>query len=155
MKDRIPEPTVIVIGLIGVVCLVTGLGKLWNSWESTEWPTTDAAVLESRLAVESHSETTSSYAFIWYEYRVEGKTYTNSRISFSERALDESKWASKMVQDHPEGSTIQVHYDPELPSDAAIFVGLTPASFAQAAFGCVLLAIVAGYHLLTNGRLRT
>jgi hypothetical protein len=64
-------------------------------------------------------------------------------------------WASKMVQDHPVGSAIKVHYDPELPSNASIFVGLTPASFAQAAFGLVLLAIVAGYHFLAFRRQTT
>jgi hypothetical protein len=155
MKDRIPEPTVIIVGLIGVLCLVTGLGKLWNSWKSADWPTTDATVLESKLVEESDAETTSTGAFFWYEYEVEGTTYTNARISFSERALDQSKWASKMVHDHPAGSTIEVHYDPELPSHASIFVGLTPASFAQAAFGLILLAVAGGFHVLSQRRQRT
>jgi hypothetical protein len=155
VKDRIPEPTAIVVGVIGMLCLVTGAGKLWHSWASCEWPTTDGSVLESRLVVESDAETTITDAFFWYEYRVDGTTYTNARISFSERAFNESKWAREFVAEHPVRSTIQVHYDPDFPPNAAIIVGLTPASFAQAVLGLVLLAIAAGYHLLSDRRLRT
>ena len=55
-----------------------------------------------------------------YEYRVEGRAYTSSRINFSVVQGISEDWARGITGRYPVGQEVVVYYDPQKPSDAVL-----------------------------------
>lgn len=151
-SDERPSPGMmaLVLAVVGVLMLATGAFRLWSGLGSSAWPTAEGTVLESRLEVVSDAETTTTTAHIRYEYVVDGTRWVSSRIWLAQPSLDLSGWSRRMVQTHPAGAAVSVHYRPDAPWESALVVGAGPAAYAQPVAGAALLAIAA----VTPGRAR-
>lgn len=62
---------------------------------------------------------------ITYSYNVNGKSYTGTRYFANQNAINDEKWVTKYVREHPKGSSLTVYYDPKKPSDAVLVKGLS------------------------------
>jgi hypothetical protein len=133
--------TLLVFGVVGLLCFFTGVMKIWSASNASDWPPTEGLVLESKIEEVWDPESTFYVPHIRYEYDVGGNKYVSSRIYFVEKSLDLSGWARDFIDNHPTGSSIQVHYDPVHPWEAALFVGVTPINYGQPLTGLVLIGI--------------
>jgi hypothetical protein len=102
------------------------------------------------------AESSSLVPHLRYQYIVDGTRYQSSRISFAPRSLINDVWSRELVEKHPEGSRVAVHYDPNGPWQSALFVGVTAVGFAQPVLGIVFLAsaIVIVVRARAGGRRR-
>ena len=101
-----------IVGAIGFTTAVT----------SYKWPTTNGTVVSARV-VRPSGKSTKYIAEIGYSYRVDGKDYRSKNFKATS-ARGTSEWAKKLVDQHPAGSTVTVHYNPSKPEDAVIEPGL-------------------------------
>jgi len=138
-----PGMVALVLAVVGVLMLATGTLRLWEGLGSSAWPAVEGTVLESRLEVSSDAETTTTTAHIRYEYVVDGARWVSSRIWLAQPSVNLSAWSRRMVETHPAGAAVRVHYRPDNPWESALVVGAGPAAYAQPVAGGALLAIAA------------
>ncbi len=136
--DSGPRTTAVVLGLIGLLCLMTGGSRLRGAWLSSGWVAVEGVVLESRLEVTEDAEGSTVTPVVRYRYEVDGTTWISSRISLAQRSLT-SDWGRELVERHPPGTRVEVLHDPDQPWEAALFAGVTPVAFVQPAVGVVLV----------------
>jgi hypothetical protein len=105
----------------------------WNAYRaraSFHWPSTTAQVTHSHYEEHQSSDSTTYVAEITYRYTVLGTTYESSEIGIM-RSNDESA-VREVIVTHPEGSTVNVHYNPNAPADAMLLPGISPLSWLLA-----------------------
>ncbi|MBN9419925.1 hypothetical protein ABS71_17155 [bacterium SCN 62-11] len=78
-----------------------------------------ATVLESRVIEKRGDDSTSYQPYLRYRFEAGGSSYTGERYRYG---LPESnrKLARAIVQAHPVGSTMEVYYAPENPSESVV-----------------------------------
>lgn len=113
--------------VVGGSLAIYGYNTLQWAQESEDWPTVTATVLNSgvgRTSSGSDSNSPSYYAFVTYEYVVDGTTYQGNevKVGISEYSLSENE-ARAFANIHPPDSEIEVYYDPANPEKTAIFPG--------------------------------
>lgn len=141
--------------IIGLMLIVIGGGLVsWSSRSTSRvsatsaWPTAQGTVLSSDVAVDttrlSGGRFSEEYrADIRYRFLVDGETYESNVFvlglpkSFADRAE-----AEKIVEAHPAGGAVTVHYEPGNPARSALERGGT----IPQAFG--LMTLTAGILLL-------
>jgi hypothetical protein len=64
-----------------------------------------------------------------FEYEVGGKTRFSNRRRFGELAGADAEWAGEIASRYPEGSKLNVFYDPEDPDLATIEPGITSEAY--------------------------
>ena len=112
-----------------------------NGKRSLSWPKTSGTVVESRLDG-TRAENTSPR--ITYSYTVQEQQYSSSVISFTEKTTVKSE-AQKIIDRYPEGSTVEVYYNPLKPQKSTLQPGVPSASigflaiFAAAALTLLFL----------------
>jgi len=93
---------------------------------SPKWPFTDGVVVSSQ--VQRGCKNLAYYLpVVSYRYTVERQEYFGHRINFGDNLCRSKSDAEKIANAYPEGKTIQVHFDPDSPEDAAINVSRTEA----------------------------
>jgi Protein of unknown function (DUF3592) len=125
----------LVIVAAGVVLLVFGVYMGVQGERSRNWPIAPGIITESN--VQSNYSVTgrrrrSSSAHIAYQYHANGKVYDSDWISYG-KGLFENEYTQ--VRLHPQGSRVDVHYDPGNPARAVLDPGAGLVS---------LLAVLAG-----------
>jgi Protein of unknown function (DUF3592) len=141
--------------IIGLLFIVIGGGLISSSSRSTSkvsatkaWPTAEGTVLSSEVAVDTIKLTggrlSEQYrADVRYRFLVDGGRYESNVFvlgppkSFADRAE-----AEKVVEAHPAGGPVTVHYEPGNPARSALEHGGT----IPQAFG--LMTLTAGMFLL-------
>lgn len=145
MSDK-PSPKIIMIALVivGLLCLWTGTSRFISAWNAGNWAVCKGTILESSLEEKWDPESSSLIPHLSYEYMVDGKRYTSSQISLAQQSLDKGDWAEKVIKRFPKGTSVDVHYNPLDPWEAAIYVNVTPVSYAQPIMGffMVIAAVV-------------
>jgi hypothetical protein len=121
---------------IGVVLLVFGVYMGVQGERSRNWPIAPGIITESY--VQSNDSLTgrrqrSRSARITYRYPVDGKAYNGDVISYGKGFFDGEYM---QVGRYPQGSRVDVHYDPKNPARAVLDPG------AGAVSGLALLASV-------------
>jgi len=127
------------IGAISLIVVIFLMGQnLLNMASSIQdylgrdtWQTTEATVIR-------HNSKTHWLA---YEYTIDEKTYTSTRLSFTEDSDSKLGIPSKR-SDFPEGKTLTIYYDPNNPSHAVIYL---EANFNWGLGLFILLLIVGVY----------
>jgi hypothetical protein len=142
-KNPSPQALAAVFGIVGLLCLWTGATNFISARKATDWPVAEGTILKAALEEVSDAESSKLIPHLLYEYRVAGKRYVSSRITFAQRAFDNDTWSKDLVRRYPIGSKVKIHYDPVEPNEAAIFVGVTYHGYAQPIFGLVLLIATA------------
>jgi hypothetical protein len=119
-----------VLGLFGGLCtlfaLVVTTAQAWQERAEAGWPQTTAQVRQCSLEIYSHR-----HKLYWINcsirYQVHGREVVSTVHSLSTPAPERVIWESSpgifgnmqdWVDQHPEGSSIRVHYDPAHPEKA-------------------------------------
>lgn len=78
-----------------------------------------------------------------YTYEVDGRAYEGSDYGFGDETVATVDFDAK----YPVGTAVTVFYDPEDPSQAALFVGasLSPTPFYALGIGLIVLGLPYGY----------
>ena len=126
----------------GVVLLAVGVYVGVQGERSRNWPTAPGIITESD--VQSNRSLTgrrrrSSSARITYQYLVNGKSYNNDVVSYG-MGLFENEYT--LVRLHPQGSRVDVHYDPGNPARAVLDpgAGLVSLLAVLGGVGCFIYA---------------
>lgn len=113
-----------VLGLIALFILLRAVRGWMAASTSRAWPTVSGRVLNSSLIRTARRGTSGGGSYvpmIVYEYQVDGKVYRSNRYSFgSQIGTGFSGIASRVVDQYPEGATIDVYYNPDNPSEAVL-----------------------------------
>ena len=116
--------------LIGIVFTAIGIFFIWlsrrtrvQSAAAAKWPAVPGQVLESRVYQSQGTDsdgntTTSDNAHLVYQYQVGNQTYQCNRIAIGTSVAS----PRVLVSQHPVGAAVQVHYNPQNPAEAALFV---------------------------------
>jgi len=113
---------IILIGLVGMFCLFVGLFASTMNMSASSWPVTEGNITSSEVvdwgAVNHHDYRPQ----ISYQFQVGGRYYSSSQISSGAiyYSGDGSKEATEIVNRYPVGSQVQVHYNPNNPSNAVL-----------------------------------
>jgi hypothetical protein len=93
---------------------------------SNRWPSTSGRILMSDVyshrSLNSNGTHTEIYTpKIQYEYTAEGQRYQSDQLSYSMvDGTSAESWAENIVDKYPQGSTVQVYYNPSKPSEAVL-----------------------------------
>lgn len=129
-----------------IVALVV---KLLEVRRAKRWPETTGkvvanGVLSTRQEADSGrlGETVvKNEPLVEYEYRVDGKTYRNRRITIGEKTSGHELEA--ILARYPHGATVTVYYDPANPQTAVLERDLFTMQM-WAGFGCLMLFFIGG-----------
>lgn len=117
----------IVAAVLGLIALVVLLGAV-RGWlaasASRAWPSVSGRVLNSSLIRTPRRGTSGGGSYIpmiVYEYQVDGRVYRSQRYSFGTQiGTGFTGIASRVVNQYPEGSAVEVYYNPDNPSEAVL-----------------------------------
>jgi hypothetical protein len=139
-----------------VIFLVLGLatagfgGYMWTeqSERINSYETTEATVLSSEVEEDVRNDPDGGterryYPDVTYEYTVDGETYENSNVMPGPgRSSSGQNRAQNIVENHPEGETVTVHYDPENPSNSFLVENRQLIFLGVAGFGGLISVLV-------------
>ncbi len=115
----------IVLGCVGA--LGFGLNFL-RAVASRNWPTAPALILKSSLVEAGMNSRPTYVADVEYEFFVNQVRYVGSTIQFL-RSEGGRGWALAALQKYPQGSTVEVRYNPANPKISALEVGCDSAAY--------------------------
>lgn len=144
---------ILLVLVVGLAMVGFG-GYMWleQGERIRDYESTEATVLSS--SVGSGSDVGDDYIDVTYEYTVDGQTYRSSNVEpGAGRGSMSRTRVEEFVENHPEGSTLTIYYDPEDPSNAYVLQERNLAFPGMAAFGALftLVALVSLVRLLTGG----
>lgn len=111
--------------------------------QSVQWPTVpgrivrsgvDVSVSEDRSRPVNDRETRSYSAVISYEFEVDGKPFTGSRIAVVSDQFGSEAWAEATAEKFPVGTDVTVSYNPDNPEQSV----LEPGRWGGAGFMVIL-----------------
>ncbi len=102
----------------------------------------------------SGSESTIYHLDIKYEYEVDSKKYTGTRLSFERPSEEHSDWSAKALK-YRSGSKVTVHYNPDKPSEAVLELEYATGGAPTPALFGFALVLVGGFLLFRAHRWNT
>jgi hypothetical protein len=115
----------VILGFIGAV----GLGlNLIRAVASRYWPTSSTLILKSSLIEAGRNSRPTYIADVEYEFFVNQVRYTGSTIQFM-RPEGGRSWALAALQKYPQGSTVEVRYNPANPRISALEAGCDSTAY--------------------------
>lgn len=93
---------------------------------STRWPMTNGRILSSQVRSHRSLNSSGTHTTIYepevsYEYNANGQDYQSKQVSFGMVAgASWTGWAESVVEKYPEGSLVQVSYNPTKPDEAVL-----------------------------------
>lgn len=149
---------IIIFFLLGLAITIWQLTVLKESFESKNWPVADGRVVSSEVQVfedkkrddKGHEKVVFTYgAKVSYEYAVDKFRYSSDKISFGDYRSESENRAKKIVEKYPQGSQIQVRYNPENPGVSVLEPGASWNTYFILAIGLVFsffgFLFIAGY----------
>ena len=126
MAGRAIGPMLIAI-VVGALCIFASLSfveELSDGALSATWPVTDGMVIEHDITRGCQANSGASPR-ITYRYRVEGREYTGTRITATDRdcLADEAAALDFLRREYPLGAKVRVHYDSVHPDSAVLKAG--------------------------------
>jgi hypothetical protein len=123
--------------VMGILFMVFGIRNHSLGKESENWP-----AVEGSLVSESRSmQKKKKRIHVFYEYRVNGVTYKNSRVNFSD-----DKASKKKIRDqYNVGDKLKVYYQPGDPEQSVLEPGASITGLIVKIAGglfCIALSIV-------------
>lgn len=134
----------------GIVMMAWGGYEIKGSRESGSWPSVQGAITSSRMSKRitrdsDHRKRTTYYPKVGFQYQVDGRKYTSSRIAFGTGDTGGSaKWARKVVNKYPVGKAVTVYYNPQDPQYGVLESGITWRS---------IIFLLAGFAFFAAGLL--
>jgi hypothetical protein len=136
---------IVLVAAAGAGALYAGLPRFRAARQARGWPKAPGRILSSRETSSVVPDSADMYSpQIRYEYVVDGRTYTGSRVSF---AIDSSYSRSRVqatLQRYPAGQEVTVRYDPADPSRCCLQSGPWHGGLSRVATGAALCVTAAG-----------
>lgn len=130
--------------LLGTAVLLHQLGEARQLLRSRLWSQARGRVRKSWIEPVSDSEGTMFLCCVEYDYRVDGKDFTGSRIGFGSWLFPTEFLAQEGLRPYREGFKVVVHYNPADPSEAVLTDATSPRFFTMVGLGLVLIVVGAG-----------
>lgn len=135
-----------VISILGVILIFLQTRRINEISEIRNWSTTQGLIVSS--------EVVGDRAFrpdVVYEYRVNGRLYSQTTDlqmpAFGGRRTKYDA-AHKLSSMYPAGQTVEVHYNPEMPSSSKLKTGVPVEVYLRLSFGTFLFC--AGFFITLN-----
>jgi hypothetical protein len=132
--------------------------------ESVKWPTAKAHIRTGRVDIEKHHRNRGQGEYetyewvVTYDYKVGGKTYSGSRISYATGAdhhVADAILTDKVREAFAVGTTHPVRYNPKDPGDAVLIAGVEPEHALLSSLFLLSMSLgvfVLGASKLASGR---
>jgi hypothetical protein len=113
----------IIIG--GFVFFMWGLPPMKYAAASKEWPAVQGKIIRSEVETYRKDGKTQYLPDIAYNYNVEGKAYTSSKVTVGDPPYTSNISPAKRLQnEYPLGKEVKVYYDPDVHSSATLKQGI-------------------------------
>ncbi|MEO8498059.1 MAG: DUF3592 domain-containing protein, partial [Planctomycetota bacterium] len=149
-RRTLPVLFLLLFMAVGCVPLVLGIRGVQRARQSLAWPVVDGRIVRSDLRSEQSTSrddkgrertTTSYYADLAYEYTVDGKPYTGTRITIVEGGSGSSADAQATMDRYPRDANVSVSYDPAAPDQSVLEPGKWGGAGWLLLFGGVFIGI--------------
>jgi len=134
------EPVTIFAACFGLLVLLFFLASWRRARQAADWPMVRGTVLSSgceKIGYAADGRRRNTYApAVEYRYRVNDVDYVGRQIKLGVVVASSQSYAEKVAARYPEGSVVDVHYNPANPSAAALE--------NPTAFHWLLLAVASG-----------
>jgi len=132
--------------LAGAIIAFFGIRGLLLSKASVEWPTAQGIVLESSVERQfsrdnSRRGESTYYARLFYEFSVDGTTFTGDRAAYGDRGSRDPSHARGVVSRYPQGKTVTVYYMPGNPEECLLEPGLQGQAWFLPGLGLVFFVV--------------
>ena len=125
----------LIFGAVGLGLFIGGALSYRNALATQSWPTAEGRITFSEI-YESRDEDGTSYGLnIGYNYAVEDRPYTGTRISLTDYSSSRN-YAEGLAEEYPVGKTVQVHYDPADPTKSVLETGANWVQYLLMGMGC-------------------
>ena len=145
-------PSLFVLMFVIGALVVGGIGMriVVRARKSTAWPAVSGQVTHSEITRSGSGEGGPSYsALIRYSYTVGGQSLTSERIAFGLSNMSAGHgFAKAYTNRYPVGTSVDVHYDPAVPSEAVLEPGVSKRAFIPLAFAGGFLIFAGWFGLL-------
>lgn len=136
-------------GMFPTLLLVAVVMKARDVYRARRWPSTPGKVLVSETQAKIKAPGDPGFNFhdtevenlprVEYEYKVDGKTYRNGRITIGEKTSEYE--IEEILERYPIGAEVTVFYDPANPQTAVLDRDVMDGKLL---LGCALLALIFG-----------
>ena len=109
------------VGTLGVDVVITR--SLFQQIQALSYSTTPGSITHSEVETVRGNRSRTYRPNIQYKYSVDGKEYLGERYRYGQFSSG-SDWAQQIIDSHPVGSQVEVHFAPFDPSEAVLAVGL-------------------------------
>lgn len=114
----------VLMGLFGLIFAIVGIVANRKAELSKSWPTVQGQVLTSTIvqheSTDSDGASSTSYEpLVEYRYSVIGSPLIGKKIAFGANQFTYNT-AQKIISRYPPGAAVQVHYNPEKPSQSVL-----------------------------------
>jgi len=139
-----------IVLVIGLFAVVSGVSLGLKTWQITRWPTVEGRVVSRKVewgGPEAVGAGPPAFRFVpkvTYLYEVNGTKFEGGRIRYSSR-VGKKKYAQAIVDALPD--IVTVHYNPENPAEAYLFMDSLVLPIGITAFGLVA-ALGAALYLI-------
>jgi hypothetical protein len=114
--------------LAGVMTLALLRGARRQAAAASRWPVTTGRIVSSTVehyrtrvgGARSGTLTTFYEPVVEYSYRVNGREYHSTQLSFGGRVAGSEELAQAKAAQYPANTELVVHYDPDAPSNAVL-----------------------------------
>lgn len=121
--------------------------EIAGEWRSRSFAETTGHVKSSKLTTSRSSRSISYIADIVYDYSVNGRTFTASKLRYGVMFNSSRDQAQSAVDKHPVGAETPVYFDAENPSDAVLEPGLSGVGLLTTVFITPFNVIMLGLWL--------
>lgn len=149
--------TGIIVGVVfvftGLIFFIVGLINRGKVKKAQAWPVANGTVVSTEIKQHKSTQKTGSRGYrttntyepvINYSYSAGGQTYSGKRLNYGGFQGAELAAQNKIAQ-YPQGSKVQVHYDPGKPQNSVLEVSADAGKVYWIVGGIFLVIGVAGF----------
>jgi hypothetical protein len=135
--------------IIFALCIVAFKAFLTNGWAET-----NGVILKSgkvlriseRITLEETQSWKSLHIDMEYRYKVDGKEYCSTRVTFTDFVVKPESSLNKLLQEYIENKNIKVFYNPKKPEKSILVPGMSVFNFTPMITGALLMGV--GFFIL-------
>ena len=130
------------VAIVAVAYLAWFIRLLQRARASRTWPSTEGRILSAQAQNLGRGR---GSVLVYYEYVVNGRQYRGKRLRFAPWGALSFDDAKADVLKYRPTCSIQIHYNPAVPNDSVIELGVVPSLWlciaGSAAFGALALTL--------------
>lgn len=129
------------LSLLGLIIMTVGLYRVYLSFRTAAWPTTEAQIIESRVVPVPVKNGYRYRPVIKYRYTVNGVEYTGALIRFNNFDHDNEQEAAQVVAGFPIGRKVALSFQGDNPKISVLEPGLHQSDWLTASIGFALIGV--------------